>query len=138
MSRDFNYMNELIEDLFNPFDFDRKFYKFNRAEKDMNPYSVYETKDKDAVIIVHNVLGLDKKDVKISTKNENGVTFIVINGKTVDSITEKEYSISSRFSVDTNALDITKAISTMNNGLLYITIPQKKKPALKEGFIAIQ
>lgn len=138
MSREYNTFNELIEDLFNPLDFDRKFYKFNRDEKDMNPYSVYETKEKDAITVVHNVLGLNKKDVKIAIKNENGKTFIVINGKTVDSITEREYSISSRFSVDTTVLDISKAVSTMNNGLLYITIPQRKKPAAKESFIAIQ
>ena len=84
----------LIDSLF-PFDWDKKNYKFNREEKDMHPYSLKAT-DKE-VIITHNILGIDKKDLKITRESENGITFILITGKTKDTITGKEYSINSRF-----------------------------------------
>ena len=42
-------------------------------------------------------------------------------------LTKKEYSISSRFALDTAQLDIKNVTSTMKNGLLYITIPLKKE-----------
>ena len=45
----------------NPFDWDKDFYKFMRYEKDMHPYSVIKNKD-GSITIVHNVLGLDKKE----------------------------------------------------------------------------
>ena len=50
-------------DSFNPFDWDKKTYKFDRDVKDMNPYSVINT-DKE-IIIVHNVLGIRKEDLKL-------------------------------------------------------------------------
>ena len=49
----------IISNFINPFDWDKTLYKFNRAEKDMNPYSIVNKKDE--VIIVHNILGIDKK-----------------------------------------------------------------------------
>lgn len=118
---------DLVDLLFNPFDWDRSFYKFNREEKDMNPYSIVNTKD--TITVVHNVLGINKEDLKLSKKVENHNTFIVIEGKTKDAITGKEYTINSRFSIDDSQLDMTKVESSMRNGLLYITIPYKKAKA---------
>lgn len=116
-----------FEDLFlSPFDldWDKKSYKFNRAEKDMHPYSVIDKEEE--TIIVHNVLGIDKKDLKVTKEKENGITYIVIEGKTKDTITNKEYSVSSRFALDENQLDFSKIKSTMKNGLLYIVISTKE------------
>lgn len=112
-----------IFDLFlnTPLDWDKKSYKFNRDEKDMHPYSIINLEDKS--IIVHNVVGIDKKDLKIKLEREGGNAYIVIDGKSKDEITKKVYSVSSRFAIDYTQLDIKKATSTMNNGLLYITIP---------------
>lgn len=112
-----------IFDLFlnTPFDWDKKSYKFNRDEKDMHPYSIINHEDKS--IIVHNIVGINKKDLKIRLEKEAGNAFIVIEGRTKDEITNKVYSVSSRFAIDYTQLDIKKATSTMNNGLLYITIP---------------
>lgn len=110
-----------IIDLFNSLDWDKKSYKFNRDEKDMHPYSIMNLKDK--TLIVHNVLGVDKKDLKLSFEKENGVGYILINGKSVDEYTKKEYSISSRFAIDPTQLDLNKITCTMKNGLLYISIP---------------
>lgn len=112
-----------IFDLFlnTPLDWDKKSYKFNRDEKDMHPYSIINLEDKS--IIVHNIVGIDKKDLKIKLEREGGNAYIVIDGRSKDEITKKVYSVSSRFAIDYTQLDIKKATSTMNNGLLYITIP---------------
>ena len=129
----------MLWDLFDPFNFnfDKKFYNFNREEKDMHPYSILNKED--ATILTHNVLGLNKEDIQLSKKKENGIAYIVIAGKTTDEVTGKTYSINSRFSVDENKVDLSKVSSTMKNGLLYITIPYKKedKEAEKESFIKI-
>ena len=90
-------------DLFNPFDWDKDFYRFNRMEKDMNPYSVYNKEG--GIVLTHNVLGINKEDLKISTKTENHTSFIVIEGKSKDEITEKEYSINEILSMTKSAQD---------------------------------
>jgi HSP20 family protein len=119
-----------FDDLFNSFDWDKKNYKFNRDEKDMHPYSIINNKKE--TIIVHNILGIDKKDLKISLNKENGNTYILIEGKSIDELTKKEYSISSRFAIDGSQLNIKNITSTMKNGLLYITIPLKQEEKTSE------
>jgi len=126
-----NDFNILIDTLFPSFDWDKKSYKFNRDEKDMHPYSIKSGKDE--VLITHNILGIDKKDLKITNESENGTTFILIKGKTKDDITGKEYSVDSRFALDESQLDLSKIKATAKNGLLYITIPTKKKEIKKES-----
>jgi len=123
---------DLFDWAMNLFDWDKDCYKFIRDEKDMHPYSVNQNKD-GSITIVHNVLGLDKKDLKLSTKNINGKSYILIEGKTKDEITNKTYSINSKFSCDTNQCDLNNIKSTMKNGLLYITIAAKevKEPETK-------
>ena len=120
-----------FDELFNSFDWDKKNYKFNRDEKDMHPYSIIDNEKE--VIIVHNVLGIDKKDLKISLNKESGNTYILIEGKSIDELTKKEYSISSRFALDTTQLDIKNITSTMKNGLLYIIKQLKKEEKTKEN-----
>ena len=126
----FDLDNIFIDSLF-PFDWDKKYYKFNRDEKDMHPYSV-KTGEKE-VLITHNILGIDKKDLKITNESENGTTFILIKGKTKDTITGKEYSVDSRFALDETQLNLSEIKATAKNGLLYITIPTKKKELKKES-----
>lgn len=127
--------SELIDFLFEPFDWDKKSYKFNREEKDMHPYSIIKN-DKET-IITHNVLGINKEDLKLTRKNENGDSYIVIEGKTKDELTNKEYSVSSRFALDESQLDLSGIKSNIKNGLLYIIIPNKKDKKLKEEQIEI-
>lgn len=127
--------NFLDLDIFNPFDFDRAFYKFNRIEKDMNPYSIKQTDE--GIILIHNVLGINKEDLKISTKRENHTNLIIIEGKTKDEVTGREYSINSRFSVDDN-VDLKSAKPSMKNGLLYISIKYKEAKESKENILAIE
>lgn len=122
--------SELIDFLFEPFDWDKKSYKFNREEKDMHPYSIIKN-DKET-IITHNVLGINKEDLKLTRKNENGDSYIVIEGKTKDELTNKEYSVSSRFALDESQLNLSGIKSSVKNGLLYIVIPNKKDEKLKK------
>lgn len=121
--------DEDILSLFNPFNWDKESYKFNRAEKDMHPYSVYNTEK--MVIIVHNVLGIEKKDLKILVEDEKGNSYIKIVGATTDSITKNKYTVDSTFNVGSDELIIEKATSNMKNGLLYITIPKREKKVAK-------
>lgn len=116
-----NFLSLLLDD---PFTWDKNSYRFNRAEKDMHPYSVIDGKK--SLIIIHNILGIDKKDLKLTIKNENKKTYLSIEGKTRDLITTKEYSVSSKFELAADQLDLSKVSSTMNNGLLYITIVKKE------------
>ena len=120
----------LIDNLF-PFDWDKNSYKFNREEKDMHPYSI--KKSEKEVLITHNILGIDKKDLKITNESENGTTFILIKGKTKDTITGKDYSVDSRFALDETQLELSGIKATAKNGLLYITITTKKKEIKKES-----
>jgi len=120
----------LIDSIFPTFDWDKKNYKFNREEKDMHPYSIRS--DEKQTIITHNILGIDKKDLKISKEIENGVSYIVITGKTKDVLTKQEYSVDSRFALDESQLDLSKINATAKNGLLYIIIPTKKKELKEE------
>lgn len=124
-------------DFLDPFTWDKNIYKFNRGEKDMHPYSIVDNEK--AFIIVHNILGVDKRDLKLSIKPENNKTYLSIEGKTKDIITTKEYSVSSRFELDVDQLDLTKVSSTMNNGLLYITFVKKpRQPKLNAINIEIK
>ena len=132
-----NYNTRDIPSLFDSlFDFDRHSYFFNREEKDMHPYDV--TRTKDSLILTHNVLGIAKEDLKVSIKSENLRNYLVIEGSSKDAITGKTYSINSRFSYDSNEIDVSKAESTVRNGILYITIPYKAKEDTKEDGIQIK
>lgn len=127
-----NYVRD-FPSLLDLFDFDRHSYFFNRDEKDMHPYDVIRTSN--SLILTHNVLGIAKEDLKVSIKSENLKNYLVIEGSSKDKITGKTYSITSRFAYDSNEIDVSKAESTVKNGILYITIPYKaKEETLDEGF----
>ena len=137
MSKDLILPRAPLFDAFDDlFDFDRHFYFFNRDEKDMHPYDV--TRKKDALILTHNVCGMNKEDLKLTIKTENLKHYVVINGTSKDEITGKTYSINSRFSYDPEEVDVSKATSEMKNGLLYITIPYKAKEKLDETSVQIK
>lgn len=122
----------LLDTLFTPFDWDRDFYNFRREEKDMHPYSIVSKDNK--TILVHNVVGIKKEDLKVSIKTENHYQILYITGKTKDDITGQEYAINSRFTLKKSG--IKEITSEVKNGLLYITIqyeePEKTEPKVKE------
>jgi len=107
----------------NLLDFDRRFYNFRRPEKDMTPYTIINKDEK--TIIIHNVVGINKEDLKVVMKLENSNKMLDISGETKDEITGQMYSINSRFKVNQNT-DVESIDSEMKNGLLYITIEYKK------------
>lgn len=127
---------DLLDLTLPPFDWDKESYAFNRKEKDMKPYSIYNRED--SVIIVHNILGIRKEDLTINTKVENHKTYLVIAGETTDEITEKKYSINSRFMVDDSQLNLKNTQCTVKNGLLYIEIKKKEEKKPKEFAFSIQ
>lgn len=118
--------NDLFDFFVDPFQWDRDFYRFNRKEKDLYPYSVVQNKAKGNAVITHNVLGINKEDLSITIKPENGENYLVISGKTEDEALGKTYSINSRFYVP-NSYDIDHVEAEVKNGLVYITLPYKKE-----------
>jgi len=135
-------LDKMVDGLFNIdpwtdlFDFDRHFYFFNRDEKDMHPYDVVR-KD-DSIVITHNVLGIEKEDLKVNIKTENLKYFLVISGTSKDKVTGKTYSINSRFQYSPDEIDMSKATSELKNGILYITIPYRAKEHIDETSIQIE
>lgn len=117
--------------IFNPFLWDKDVYQFNRLEKDMKPYSVH--KNDNGVTLVHNVVGVDKKDLSVRLIEENGMSKLVIEGETEPSLDspKSKYSVHSEFILDNNK-KIEDISSKLENGLLYITINYEEP---KEGSI---
>ncbi|MGN0992808.1 MAG: Hsp20/alpha crystallin family protein [Bacilli bacterium] len=126
----------LFDPFANLFDFDRHFYFFNRDEKDMQPYDIIRKED--SIVITHNVLGIEKEDLKVTIKNENLKTYLVISGTSKDKVTGKTYSINSRLLFNPDEIDVSKAVSELKNGLLYITIPYKVKETPDESSVEIK
>ena len=121
----------MLDLLFNPFAWNKEVYQFNRLEKDMKPYSVH--KNDNGVTLVHNVVGVDKKDLSVKLIEENGISKLVIEGETEPSIDspKSKYSVHSEFILDNNK-KIEDISSKLENGLLYITINYEEP---KEGSI---
>ena len=121
----------MLDLLFNPFAWNKEVYQFNRLEKDMKPYSVH--KNDNGVTLVHNVVGVDKKDLSVKLIEENGMSKLVIEGETEPSIDspKSKYSVHSEFILDNNK-KIEDISSKLENGLLYITIKYEEP---KEGSI---
>ncbi len=121
----------MLDLLFNPFAWNKEVYQFNRLEKDMKPYSVH--KNDNGVTLVHNVVGVDKKDLSVRLIEENGMSKLVIEGETEPSLDspKSKYSVHSEFILDNNK-KIKDISSKLENGLLYITINYEEP---KEGSI---
>lgn len=97
----------------------------------MKPYSVH--KNDNGVTLVHNVVGVDKKDLSVRLIEENGMSKLVIEGETEPSLDspKSKYSVHSEFILDNNK-KIEDISSKLENGLLYITINYEEP---KEGSI---
>ena len=87
-------------------------------------------------IMFGNPLTWDKKNYKFN-RDEKDTYELGIEGKTVDSVTGKEYSVSSTFTLDEKQLDLTKISSNLRNGLIYIIIPRIKSVPKKDRTIKI-
>jgi len=109
---------------FNDFDaiFDKAFYNFNRDIKDQYPYKIKKYDDR--IVIVHNILGVSAKDIKIDVTKDNRSEYLVISGSTKNETLDTTFSINTRFEI--NANDIENIEYMADNGLLYVTIYTKK------------
>ena len=109
------------------FGWDREFYNFERAIRDSAPYKIY--RDEKEVTIIHNVLGIDEKDLNVDIKQERNGNYLVIQGSTKDDY--DEYSVESRFTIDLNKYQDIKY--EIKNGLLYIHLFKKEieKPQIR-------
>jgi HSP20 family molecular chaperone IbpA len=119
--------------MFFDFEFDRPFYRFSREFlKDMNPYEIIR-KDNSS-IIVHNIVGIPKEDIHIDLKKENKVDYLVISGETKNEVTNRTYSISSRFRVDSD--EIKDIDWEVKDGLLYVEVhfKESQKPDIKISY----
>lgn len=104
------------------FDFDRDFYRFSRNLKDMYPYEIIK-KDSSS-IIVHNVVGMSKDDIKINVEKENKADYLVISGESKNGVTNRTYSVSSRFKIDGD--EVRDIDWYVQDGLLYIEVHFKE------------
>ena len=119
-------MLDKIDLLFDDLGWDKSFYSFFRSEKDQTPYSVVR-KSEDEIILVHNVLGVNKEDLEVRLKSEDGQRVLYVTGQTADEKTGKKYSINSRFVIK-NGNRIKNVESESKNGLLYVTIVFEPEP----------
>lgn len=113
--------------IFNPFLWDKDVYQFNRLEKDMRPYSVHSDAEGNEVTLVHNVVGINKKDLSVKVKEEDGVSKLIISGETEPGLDKpkSKYSVHSEFILDSNK-KIKEITSKLENGLLYVMIKYEK------------
>ena len=109
------------------FGWDREFYNFERSIRDSAPYKIY--RDEKEVTIIHNVLGIDEKDLNVDIKQERNGNYLVIQSSTKNDY--EEYSVESRFTIDLNKYQDIKY--EIKNGLLYIHLFKKEieKPQIK-------
>ncbi len=119
-------MLDKIDLLFDDLGWDKSFYSFLRSEKDQTPYSIVR-KSEDEIILVHNVLGVNKEDLEVRLKSENGQRVLYVTGQTVDEKTEQKYNVNSRFVIK-NGSRIKNVESESKNGLLYVTIQFEPEP----------
>lgn len=119
-------MFSMFDDLF--FNWDKSFYNFDRIVHDQAPYKILNKDNK--LVIVHNVVGIDQKDIKIDIEQEDDRSFLVISGKTHNDDLNYDYTVNSRFAF--NASRVDKINYKMENGLLYIEIKKKgqEKPKI--------
>ncbi len=107
------------------FDFDRDFYRFTRNLKDMYPYEIIRRDNDNEVIVIHNVVGLSKDDIKISVDRDNEYDYLVIAGERKNEITDKIYKVDSRFIINLDDIDSNGVEYKVKDGLLYIYIKFK-------------
>ncbi len=114
----------MVQNLFDVL-FDNDFYGFSRMVRDKRPYQI--VKNEGATIIIHNVTGIDEKDISVKIRAvDDRNSYVEITGETKDDyITEEAYSIKSRFTIKHN--DVEKITKKTKNGILYLTIKWKEQ-----------
>ena len=100
--------------------FDKDFSKFCAFDKD---WEVINKEDNLTALII-KAMGIYEKDIDISIKTIDKVDVLLITGKSIDKVTNKEYSINYRFQVKADQLKEVKY--DCNAGLLYVDLQYKE------------
>jgi HSP20 family molecular chaperone IbpA len=103
-------------------DFDKDFYRFSRGVKDNFPYQIKRAKDH--ATIIHNVVGINPKDIHVEIEPERNVTYLVVRGETKNEVTDSTYSVNSRFTINDD--EIKEIKYETKDGLLYVDIYYKE------------
>lgn len=94
----------------------------------MYPYEIIRKDDE--CTIVFNALGISKDNIKVDFDKSRGTDYLVISGEEKNEVTNKNYSVNGRFSIDVNEI---KSIEwKVQDGLLYVYIyfKQAEKPKI--------
>lgn len=101
-------------------DFDQKSWRFNRDILDSKPYTMVK-KDKSTVIYL-NCLGVNEKDIQITTNSEGRNNYLSITGETkIEDL--QTYNVSAKFLI--NPEEIESIDYETKNGLLIVTVTFK-------------
>ncbi|MFR3182160.1 MAG: Hsp20/alpha crystallin family protein [Clostridia bacterium] len=92
--------------------------KFGSLFDDFDDLSIYKKGNK--TILVYEVVGINKEDLKVQLMSKNGENKIIITGETENDITESKYMIDTEVVLDEKA--IRNVSSRVENGLLYVTV----------------
>lgn len=112
------------DDLFNLF-WNKGSYSFDRAVHDMYPYKI--KKEKDKLVLIHNVVGINEDDLIIDIEEKDGKHYLVVKGDTKDEVFG-DYSINSSFEIKPNSFE--KIQYEVKNGILRVYL-FKKEPEEK-------
>jgi HSP20 family molecular chaperone IbpA len=91
--------------------------------KDMHPYEIKSEENK--VTIAYQAVGIDEKDISVSIKKENGISYLVIEGKTKNKELDKDFSIHGKFTVG-KPEEIEKVQYRVENGMVYVYMLTKE------------
>ena len=118
----------MMFDLDSFFDWDKPAYTFSRPVHDMKPYMIKTLEDR--VVIVHNIVGIEPDDIKVSIVNEDGRDSLVIEGVTHNDVLNYDYKVSSKFGIV--SADVFKSVTyEVKDGLLYINLFKKEPETTK-------
>ena len=106
------------------FDLAMNDFKFTKSIiKDMHPYEFRQ--DENKLTIAYQAVGIDEKDIKVFVKKENGISYLVIEGKTNNKELNKDFSVFGKFTIG-KPDEIEKIQYKVLNGMVYVYLFTKE------------
>lgn len=78
----------------------------------------------DKAILVYDVHGIDKSDLKVTKTSEDGMSYITIEGKTKNEILDCDMEVKTRWMIPYR--QFKKPTKKIENGLLYVFVESDK------------
>lgn len=131
----FSTIDRMADKLLKTFVYDNPFSVVTiNQEKEKHNFSTRHwqaiVKD-DKAILVYDVHGFGSEDLKITKQSEDGVPYIVIEGKTKNEILDCEMEIKTRWAIPYK--QFKKPTKKIENGMLYIFVePEVVKEEIEE------